>query len=61
MQSGLLSDTYLDAHNIIRLSKSEENLGDETEITDEELKVWHGDFYCGIEGRMYMVNYVKSD
>ena len=56
MQSGLLSDTYLEAHNVIRLSKSEENLGDETEMTDEELKVWHGDFYCGIEGRMYMVN-----
>ena len=57
MQSGLLSDTYLEAQNVIRLSKSE----DETEMTDEELKVWHGDFYCGIEGRMYMVNYFKSD
>lgn len=39
VSSGLLSDTYLEAHKIMRLSKSEDDMGDETEMTEEELRV----------------------
>jgi len=65
MQSGLLSDTYLEAHNVIRLSKSEENLGDETEMTDEELKALNEeDFYnklsCSIAPEIYGHEDVKK-
>ena len=46
MASGLLSDTYLEAHKITRLSKSEDELGVEQEMTEEELRALNGeDFY----------------
>ena len=46
MASGLLSDTYLEAHKITRLSKSEDELGAEQEMTEEELRALNGeDFY----------------
>merc|ERR1712088_1260672 len=46
MASGLLSDTYLVAHKITRLSKSEDELGVEQDMTEEELRALNGeDFY----------------
>ena len=46
MASGLLSDTYLEAHKITKLSKSEDELGAEQEMTEEELRALNGeDFY----------------
>jgi DNA replication licensing factor MCM7 len=46
MASGLLSDTYLEAHKITRLSKSEDELGVEQDMTEEELRALNGeDFY----------------
>lgn len=46
MTSGLLSDTYLEAHRIAKLSKSEDDLVDEAEISPEELKeLAEQDFY----------------
>ncbi|KAK2723630.1 DNA replication licensing factor mcm7-like [Artemia franciscana] len=44
--AGLLSDTFLEAHHIVRLNKSEsEEMGD-TELTDEELaQITEEDFY----------------
>ena len=45
-ESGLLSDTYLEAHKIMRMSKSDDDMGDETEMTEEELKALNEeDFY----------------
>jgi len=37
MMSGLLSDTYLEAHRIVKMSKAEDEM-DESEISQEELK-----------------------
>jgi len=46
MTSGLLADTYLEAHRIIKLSKSDDDLSDEVEMTDEQLKSLNEeDFY----------------
>merc|ERR1712183_559140 len=43
MTSGLLSDTYLEAHKITRLSKSEDELGVEQDMTEEELRALNGE------------------
>merc|ERR1712038_1848871 len=46
MASGLLSDTYLEAHKITKLSKSEDEEGENEEISKEELKqLQDDDFY----------------
>jgi DNA replication licensing factor MCM7 len=63
--SGLLSDTYLEAHKIMRLSKSEDDMGDETEMTEEELKALNEeDFYnklsCSIAPEIYGHEDVKK-
>merc|ERR1712130_1055258 len=53
MASGLLSDTYLEAHKITRLSKSEDELGVEQEMTEEELRALNGeDFYNKLSPRL---------
>ena len=46
MMTGLLSDTYLEAHRIVKMSKAEDEI-DESEITAEELKrlASEADFY----------------
>merc|ERR1712012_1071239 len=47
MAAGLLSDTYLEAHRIVKMSKAEDEIDDNTEITADELKELSqdGDFY----------------
>jgi len=65
LASGLLSDTYLEAHKITKLSKSEDDLGQETEMTEEELKALNEeDFYnklsCSIAPEIYGHEDVKK-
>merc|ERR1719242_1525324 len=45
--SGLLSDTYLEAHRIVKMSKAEDEIDDNTEISADELKELSqdGEFY----------------
>ena len=46
MASGLLSETYLEAHRIVLMSKADEAEVDLTEITDEEVRqLSEEDFY----------------
>jgi len=46
MTSGLLSETYLEAHRIVLMSKADEAEVDTTEITDEEIRQLNAeDFY----------------
>jgi len=46
LSSGLLSDTYLEAHKVMRLSKSEDEMGEEAEMSEEELRaINEEDFY----------------
>jgi DNA replication licensing factor MCM7 len=63
--SGLLTDTYLEAHKITKLSKSEDDMGQETEMTEEELKALNEeDFYnklsCSIAPEIYGHEDVKK-
>jgi len=65
LTSGLLSDTYLEAHKITKLSKSEDDMGEETEMTEEELKALNEeDFYnklsCSIAPEIYGHEDVKK-
>jgi DNA replication licensing factor MCM7 len=65
LASGLLSDTYLEAHKITKLSKSDDDLGTETEMTEEELKALNEeDFYnklsCSIAPEIYGHEDVKK-
>ena len=39
---GLLSDTYLEAHRITKMNKTEDDELDSAELTDEELKLVAG-------------------
>merc|ERR1719242_304127 len=45
--SGLLSDTYLEAHRIVKMSKAEDEINDDTEISADELMELSsdGEFY----------------
>jgi len=47
MMSGLLSDTYLEAHRIVKMSKAEDEINDDTEISADELMELSsdGEFY----------------
>ncbi len=49
MSSGLLSDTYLEAHRVVQMNKTEDEelgAGKEDEITPDELRTLHGEnFY----------------
>ena len=47
MAAGLLSDTYLEAHRIVKMSKAEDEIDDNTEISADELKELSqdGEFY----------------
>ncbi|EOA92910.1 DNA replication licensing factor MCM7, partial [Anas platyrhynchos] len=43
---GLLSETYLEAHHIVKMTKSEEDASGADELTEEELRqITEEDFY----------------
>ena len=62
MTSGLLSDTYLDAHRIVRMSKAEDEV-DDTEISNEELQELAStkDFYDKLSGSIAPEIYGHED
>ena len=46
MTSGLLSDTYLEAHTIVQITKTDDEIMGSDEITPAELRAIHEDnFY----------------
>uniref|UniRef100_F7AUJ3 DNA replication licensing factor MCM7 n=1 Tax=Ciona intestinalis TaxID=7719 RepID=F7AUJ3_CIOIN len=46
MQQGLLTDSYMEAHRVVRMNKIEENEQDESEMTEEEIEqITQDDFY----------------
>lgn len=47
---GLLSETYLEAHHIVKMTKSEEDASGADELTEEELRQITGEVLGGVGG-----------
>ncbi|GFO31225.1 DNA replication licensing factor mcm7 [Plakobranchus ocellatus] len=62
MAQGLLSDTFLEAHRIVQMNKTEDDLNDSQDLTPEELKmVAEDDFYDKLSSSIAPEIYGHSD
>ena len=72
MTSGLLSDTYLEAHTVVQITKTDDEIMGSDEITPAELRAIHEDnFYeklardqlykIGLPGKSILEDYFQEN